>query len=276
MGIVVVGDNIVDVFAEQGKASVGGNCLNVAVNLHQAGIPVRYVGSVGDDELGAAVLSEVRGAGLNTDYIQVNRDKRTGDAFIHLIDGERHFGIFDRGAGAVELSNLEWEVLVGADLIHTSYSSELELEIERLSRIAPVSFDFDEHIDDEYARKLVPYVTHGFFSAADRAENEIDALAADLISSGMRTVTMTRAERGALHFDQYGRWNAEAEPIVASDTLGAGDAFIAGTLKGLVTSASTEDMLRDATAMASAVCTKIGSLGLYVDSTLVNRADMCR
>ena len=271
MTVVVVGDNIVDVFEDLDTASVGGNCLNVAVNLERLGIPTRYIGNVGADELGAAVLGAVRSTGLGVEHVQQIPDGATGYAMIHLVEGDRHFGDFDRGAGVVRIGEEQWNALSGADLIHTSYSSELEDDVEQLSRIAPLAFDFDSHIDDDYARSLSPHVTHGFFSAADRNEGEIDRHAQEFIAAGMETVTMTRAGRGALYYTLEGKWAAEAEDIVAVDTLGAGDAFIAGVLAGIVASSPVEDMLRIATMRASMVCTTVGSLGLYVDRSLVKR-----
>lgn len=271
MTISVVGDNIVDVFDELHVASVGGNCLNVAVNLHRSGMDVRYIGNVGDDELGTALLGELCTAGLSVQHVQRVKGEDTGYALIRVVDGERHFGEFDRGAGVVRLGEKQWNELAGADLIHTSYSSQLEHEVERLSRIAPLSFDFDSHVDDEYARALVPFVDHGFFSAANRGEDEIDRQANELLVAGLKTVTMTRADRGALHYNSTGKWRTEAEDIVAKDTLGAGDAFIAGILTGILVSAPIDVMLREATKMASAVCTRVGSLGLYVDIGLVRR-----
>lgn len=271
MTVVVVGDNIVDVFEDLETASVGGNCLNVAVNLERSGVPTRYIGNVGADELGDAVLAEVQSTGLSVEHVQRIPDGVTGYAMIHLVDGDRQFGDFDRGAGVVRIGDEQWNALSGADLIHTSYSSELEDDVERLSRIAPLAFDFDSHIDDDYARSLSPYVTHGFFSAPDRNEAEIDRHAQELISAGMKTVTMTRAGRGALYYTLEGKWATAAEDIVAVDTLGAGDAFIAGVLAGIVASSPVEDTLRKATTRASTVCTTVGSLGLYVDRSLVKR-----
>lgn len=271
MTVVVVGDNIVDVFEDLETASVGGNCLNVAVNLERSGIPTRYIGNVGDDELGTAVLNAVRSTGLGVEHVKRITDGTTGYAMIHLVEGDRHFGDFDRGAGVVRIGGEQWEALEGADLIHTSYSSELEDDVEQLRRIAPLAFDFDSHIDDDYARSLSPHVTHGFFSAADRNEDEIDRHAQEFISAGMESVTMTRAGRGALHYTLRGKWAAEAEEIEVVDTLGAGDAFIAGVLAGIVASSPVEDMLHIATTKASTVCTTVGSLGLYVNRSLVKR-----
>lgn len=265
---MVVGDNIVDVFDESGVASVGGNCLNVAVHLDRFGVPARYIGSVGDDALGTAVLSALETAGFATDHITRRRGV-TGYAMIHHTDGERHFGDFDRGASVVHLGEREWEALAGAELIHSSYSSVLEDHLPRLAAIAPISFDFDSHFDDDYLRTLAPFVAHGFFSAAERAVNEIATKAEELIADGMRTVTMTRADRGALHFTSAGTWSVDAEDITAADTLGAGDAFIAGVVAGIVRGDPIPDMLQAATRRAGEVCTTIGSLGLYVDADLV-------
>lgn len=276
MTVVVIGDNIVDLFENFDTASIGGNCLNVAVNLELSGVPTSYIGNVGDDQLGDAVLNKVRTTGLSIENVERVSGGTTGYAVVHLIEGERHFGEFDRGAGVVRIGKKQLSALAGADLIHTSYSSELEDDVEELSRIAPLSFDFDAHIDDDYVRSLAPYVSHGFFSAAGHDEADIDRRAWELVAAGMATVTMTRANLGALHYRGGRKWRADAEDIVTVDTLGAGDAFIAGVLVGIVAESPVVEMLSAATSRASKVCARLGSLGLYVDPSLVARATVGR
>ena len=52
MHVATVGDNCIDSYFKTGQAFPGGNAINVAVYLARLGIPVSYVGVVGDDEYG--------------------------------------------------------------------------------------------------------------------------------------------------------------------------------------------------------------------------------
>nr|WP_306428264.1 PfkB family carbohydrate kinase [Brevibacterium sp. 68QC2CO] len=272
MPIAVVGDNIVDVLSGAGAdtlASVGGNCLNVAVNLHRLGARVQYIGSVGDDAAGVAVIAQLDAEGLAADRIVRISGAATGFATIYHVEGDRRFGAFDRGASEAPLAPEQWSALSGAQLIHTSYSSALEAQVEQLASIAPVSFDFDEHFDDAYVDSLIPFVSHAFFSAAARDDDEIRAYARRLLQIGVQTVTVTRAERSAMHFRVEGEWHQPSLPIEAVDTLGAGDAFIAGMIAGIVGGADPQSTLIRAAEIAARTCSEQGSVGLFIDPDLV-------
>lgn len=268
MLLVVVGDNIVDLIVERGLASIGGNCLNVAVHLHRLGVPARYVGSVGDDAAGHWLLQSLAAEGLDTSAVTVVPAGTTGYATIHHRDGEREFGDFDRGASQLRVTEEQWRTVAQGTLIHTSYSSVLEDQLPRLAAVAPVSFDFDTHVDDEYAAALVPHVTHAFFSGAGRDVAQLDSYAHRLLADGTQTVTITRGADGALHWRADGRWSHPARSLQAVDTLGAGDAHIARMLVGISRDEAPQDTLAAAAELAAEVCSTLGALGLNTTITL--------
>lgn len=273
---VVVGDNIVDILVDRGVTSIGGNCLNVAVHMSRLGEPVRYVGSVGDDAAGRWLIDALHGEGLDTSAVAVTTGAPTGYAVIHHRDGEREFGDFDRGASQLRLTAAQWEVVSGASLIHTSYSSALERELPRLRRTAPVSFDFDTHVDDEYAAGLVPFVSHAFFSGAGHDPAALDAYARRLLADGVETVTITRGADGALHWRPGRQWHQAARSVEAVDTLGAGDAYIARMLVGIGRGEAPEESLAAAADLAAEVCRTLGALGLNTSQTLAVSDDQER
>jgi fructoselysine 6-kinase len=258
----VVGDNIVDVLVDRQLSSIGGNCLNVAVHLNRLGRPTRYVGSVGDDAAGHWVLDSLAREGLDTSLITVVPGAPTGYAVIRHRDGEREFGDFDRGASQLRLSAAQREALAGAPLIHTSYSSGLEEELAALSLLAPVSFDFDTHLDDDYTRSLLPFVTHAFFSGADAAGRDLHRFAASVLEQGTHSVTITQGAAGSSHWRPGAHWSRSATPVEAVDTLGAGDAYIARMLLGILRDEPPEHAMAGAADLAAEVCATLGALGI--------------
>src|SRR6476659_2309326 len=56
----------------------GGAPFNVAVHLHQLGLPVRFISRVGDDELGTELLDCVESKDVATDLIQRGKTHLTG------------------------------------------------------------------------------------------------------------------------------------------------------------------------------------------------------
>lgn len=56
-----VGDNCVDHYRQTGEDHFGGNPVNVAVYARRLGGGISYVGAVGTDGRGAALLDALRG-----------------------------------------------------------------------------------------------------------------------------------------------------------------------------------------------------------------------
>jgi sugar/nucleoside kinase (ribokinase family) len=124
--LVVIGDLVADLIVLGGSSlergtdnpaevrlTRGGSAANVAmaaVPRH----PARFIGRVGDDTIGRALVAELEGAGVEA---RVQRSGRTG-AIVVLVDavGERTM-ITDRGAAA-ELDAVEPAWLEGAEWVH--------------------------------------------------------------------------------------------------------------------------------------------------------------
>ena len=54
--VAAVGDNVADIYPSLGCLFPGGNALNVAVAARRGGVEAAYVGAIGTDEAGQAVL----------------------------------------------------------------------------------------------------------------------------------------------------------------------------------------------------------------------------
>lgn len=260
MRLVAVGDNITDCYPEAGLMFPGGNCVNVAVHAARAGATAAYLGAVGDDSRGRNLLEALVTEGVDASRLRTQPGP-TGYATVLHVDGERAFGAYDRGAARFELQAADRDFIASYDVAHSSYSAELEWEIPLLAARVPVSFDFDSHTGDDYAKELMPHVTHAFFSASHLSEGE----AADLVSwaclHGARTALATRGAAGAVFFDGATLTRQPAERTQVEDTLGAGDAFIAHTLAGLLAGHPPSAFLPLAARQASEVCSALGAFG---------------
>ncbi|GAB3624571.1 PfkB family carbohydrate kinase [Mariniluteicoccus endophyticus] len=258
--VLCVGDNIIDRYLDEGLMCPGGNCLNVAVQAARLGAEVAYVGSVGDDVEGAWVLGAARDEGVDVSRV-VTRQGRTGYADITRTDGERLFGDFDRGVSRFRPEPGWVGELPAARILHTSYSSGLEDEVEELRRHAEVSFDFDTHIGDAYCLRLLPHVRHAFFSGSATSQQAAAEFVRSVVAGGALSATVTRGAEGAVHATAGGVFTASAHPVQVRDTLGAGDAYIAGVLVGLVRREDPEAYLARAAEVAAGVCGSLGGFG---------------
>lgn len=124
--LVAVGDLVEDVvvwtsgplaLATDNPARVlrtrGGSAANVAVLGRPLG-PTRFIGRVGDDALGRALVAELAAAGVDA---RVQRAGRTGSIVVLVDDAGERTMFPDRGAAA-ELADVPTAWLEGAGVVH--------------------------------------------------------------------------------------------------------------------------------------------------------------
>jgi fructokinase len=80
LAILCTGEVLWDVFGE--KELLGGAPLNFAVTMMRLGHPVGLLTAVGDDERGRRALDLIRTHGLSTELVQTVSDARTGTAIV--------------------------------------------------------------------------------------------------------------------------------------------------------------------------------------------------
>ncbi len=86
----------------------GGKGGNSAVAAARSGAEVRYIGAVGDDELGTAALSELRGEGIDVTGVAIKPETATGVALI-VVDakGENQIAVAAGSNAAIETHDID-------------------------------------------------------------------------------------------------------------------------------------------------------------------------
>lgn len=92
MTIAIFGEALYDIFPA-GKKIAGGAPFNVAWHIHSFGAPVRFISRLGKDELGEALLAMLQQSHFPTDAIQLADDKPTGQVEVTIADGEPSYVI---------------------------------------------------------------------------------------------------------------------------------------------------------------------------------------
>ena len=261
MRICGVGDNVVDRYPQRGLMYPGGNALNVAVHAARLGADAAYLGVTGTDAAGAHIRAALAAEGVGTERVRAAEGPNAYATVYVEDDGNRVFGACDETVSvfAPDEADLAW--LRDFDLVHTGDCSRMEEELGRIAAACPVSFDFSDR-RWEYAEPLLTHLSCAVFSRPGADDTEASTLVDHARAAGPSLVVVTRGARGALLSYEGTRHHQDVVPVQATDTLGAGDSFIAALLVALHDEGRTlADAAGRAAAYAAEVCTLPGAFG---------------
>jgi 2-dehydro-3-deoxygluconokinase len=243
---------------------IAGAEANVAVGLARLGHAVAYIGRIGGDGFGTAILRALRGEGVDVRHLTIDDSGRTGVMFRE----RRVLGAMDvvyhrAGSAGSRLTpedvvravddgvfeGIRWLHLTGITpaLSDTARAATTRALEEGRRTGATVSLDVNMRRrlwSDEQAapllRDLASRVDVVFGSTDELAlvagadlDSEPDQLVAAVAATGPRTVVVKLGRDGALGRDGE---TSTAQPGIAVtdvvDPVGAGDAFCAGFIAG--------------------------------------------
>jgi fructoselysine 6-kinase len=258
--LLAVGDNVVDRYPDLGVGYPGGNAVNVAVHARRCGASTAYIGALGTDASGRSVLDALVAEGVDTSLVRVV-DGPNAYAEVRVVDGNRVFTQGVVGVSRFRLGPADFAAVAAAAVVHTGECSMVEDQLSDLQDASSrLSFDFSERPAD-YVARYGPFVDIAIRSMPHGSPDLAVAAARELQALGPRTVAVTLGSRGAVVVDGDLAVHAPAPDVAVVDTLGAGDAFIARLLTGLIAGEPLDTLVGAATAYASESCTTFGAFG---------------
>ncbi|GAB2969938.1 sugar kinase [Amycolatopsis acidiphila] len=259
------------------RLDVGGAESTVALYLRDLGHHSAWAGRVGDDPLGRRLVDAIAGHGVDVRWVRVDQDAPTGVYFKDPGAGGTRVHYYRAGSAASRLSPGDLaEMPIGdAKLVHLSgitpaLSASCRALVEAaLDRDGPVSFDVNHRPALWSAAAAGPVLLELanradiVFVGQDEAQTLWDAATPEevrkLISSA-RLVVKDGAD-GATEFDGPQRTFAPAPPVDVVEVVGAGDAFAAGYLSGVLRGLDPATCLRDGHRVAARA---LGGTGDFV------------
>lgn len=245
---------------------VGGGGTNAAVEFSRHGHESIYLGNIGHDSAGDAVLACLDDEGVDNSYVEYARRKSTGCSVI-LLDtktGERTI-LTCRGASA-KFDNLDENDL---DRIQPDwlYVTSLRGDMDTLKRFfkkaksigCQIMFNPGklELAEKKSLIKLLEFVDILLVNKSEAAEIVPGTVLSELVSrlgNYVKTVIITDGNMGAIakNGEKTYRFGIY-EDVPVKDTTGAGDAFGSGFLAHLAAGYSFRDSLIFASANSTAV-----------------------
>jgi fructoselysine 6-kinase len=202
--------------------------------------------------------------GLLTKYVLRLRGK-TAVTSILIRNGERVFASYDEGVqkDAILPKRILKEAM-NYDVIHFTvwgFGRDIIPVIKKKSGII-LSCDFSsEYLNP--ALDAMPSLDYSFFSGSkllERGENPENMLM-KLKGSTPGVVVITLGKHGSIASDGEKLYRGQAIKVDVIDTLGAGDAFIAGFLSSAVSGDPIEESLRRGHLLAASACNRLGAWG---------------
>lgn len=277
---------------------------NVAVGLARLGHSVAYIGRVGGDGFGTAIVRRLRGEGVDVAHLAIDPDARTGV----MIRERRTVGgaevLYHRAASAASrltaddigravdagvFEGARWLHLTGITPALSESARAATIRARDVARDAGLQVSLDVNLrrrlwSDEVARLTLRDLAAGVDvvlgspdelavladtdPAADPAE-----LAAAVATLGPATVVAKLGSDGALGLEAGATpvlVAAIAVPIVV-DPVGAGDAFCSGFIAGRLDGVDLETALRMGNACGALAVTAVGD-----QAGLPDRAELGR
>lgn len=245
----------------------GGAPANVAVGLQRLGVNTRFAGQVGDDPFGHWLREIVAQEGVDVEYLLQSREARTTIAFVATRrDGKKDI-CFYRNPGADALfpvAKITPELLSGARIFHCGSVSlseppcrEAQFAAAKLARDSGVLVSFDPNWrpsiwDDQADAHRLIWDMFALSDIAKVADEEWEFVtgthdlaegAAKIRAAGPKLVVVTRGADGAYFNFAGGQREMSGLNVDVVDTLGAGDAFVAGFLAQLLEHSSLDEAL---------------------------------
>jgi ribokinase len=241
-------------FVTEYQEFCGGSAANTVVGLARLGLRVGYVGKVADDGEGQLLRNNFVKEGVDTEGTVVTDEGHSG-LVMGFVDkeGERALYVAPGVNDAITLDEVNMDYVKQAGILHlTSFVGEKPFEtqvgvVDQLPMNVKVSFDPGMLYAKKGLQELRPIIKRVFAMCPNELEvkqltgQRYEEGAATLIAEGARVVAVKLGKRGCYVTDGSQHHLLEAFEVKVVDTTGAGDAWNAGFLYGLLKNRSLED-----------------------------------
>ncbi len=277
---VVFGEVLFDNFPD-GTTVLGGAPFNVAWHLQALGATPYFISRVGDDDSGNKVREIMRGWNMDIRGLQTDPGHPTGTVQVKLVNGQPQFTIlpdqaYDFIAPDTTLGSLSdahaLPLLYHGTLAARATRSRTTLDRMRADHDLPVFVDVNlrapwwapSAVEVTLSRARWVKLNDDELATVLDKPLDADSLAADAAALRRRNdhefVVVTRGADGALIATADGVIESPAPKIVnLVDTVGAGDAFSAVIIVGLLCKWEPALMLQRALEFAAAICSIRGA-----------------
>ncbi len=254
----------------------GGCASSTGTALAKLGVDAAIIGKVGADGFGDFMVRELEKWGA--DCSRIVRDKNVGTSSTMVLvhaDGERSF-IHYLGANAVLTEDdLDLDALRGTKILHIAgtflmpaFDGEPTARVLKKAKEMGITTSLDTAWDSrgswmKLMKPCLPYIDY-FVPSIEEArmvagKHEPADVAKVLLDEGVGVVALKMGDQGCYIRSRDVELSIPIYKVAAVDALGAGDAFAAGFLAGVVNGWDLERTGKFANAVGAFCVTAIGA-----------------
>lgn len=279
----VVGKPI-DTYPERGRLNLvermelhsGGCAANTGVSLAKIGVKTAVIGKVGNDGFGDFLVQVLQKHGIDTRGVKRDQKDATSATMVMVHrDGERSFLHYIGANASLRLEDVDMDLVRQSKVLHVAGAlvmpgidgaptAELLRRAKEMGVIT--SFDTVWNANSGWMQTIkpcLPYVDYMIPSIEEAkmltGREDPEDIAQVFLDNGVRVVGLKMGERGCYVRTSEVKLAIPRYQVQAIDALGAGDAFAAGFLTGVVKGWDLEQTGRFANAVGALCVTALGA-----------------
>ena len=275
----------IDQFPEKGKLALfdeleihtGGCANNTALALARLGISAGAMGKIGTDAFGDLILQALTDNGVDATGVRQDADVSTSFTFVAIAsDGERTFYHYIGANGELCEADLNWELIKTTKILHIAgalvmprFDGAPMANVLREAKRLGITTSLDTAYDatGKWMETLEPCLQHVdlFMPSIVEAQqltglSECREIAQFLRNHyNIQTIAIKMGENGSYISTPETELSVPAYPVNVVDATGAGDAYAAGFLAGIIMGWDLEATAELASATGAACVTAIGT-----------------
>jgi len=277
--IVGIGEILWDMLPS-GKV-IGGAPANFAYHAQELGESSIVVSCIGNDELGREIISSLEKKDMPTEFLYIDKSHPTGVVSARINkEGKPSYLIQEEVA---------WDYIPTSTLIRELAFKSAAVcfgtaaQRSQLSRMTIQTFVglmeqdsirvFDINLRQNFYSQDVIETSLSLANVLKLNVNELSVVKKLLRLNGdekkilnelsrkysLNLIALTRGREGSILFTEGKTSNHEGHKINVEDTVGAGDAFVAGLVTGMLRGYELDDLHNKANRVASYICSKRGA-----------------
>jgi ribokinase len=260
-------------FIEDYTEACGGSAANTVVGLARLGCKVGFIGKVAGDREGKLQIDCFKTEGVDTSGI-IETTKGKSGSVLGFVDkkGARALYINSGVNDTIEPRELKWDYVSQTKFLHlSSFVGEKSFRTQKkllgsLPSDVKISFDPGSVYAQKGFASIEPVIRSSYVLMPNAVELELLTGEADyckgadfMIEMGVKIVAVKLGSKGCYVTDGRERLRIEPFKVKVVDTTGAGDAFCAGFLYGLIKNKSLSECGRLANFVASRCIMEMGA-----------------